>query len=73
MALESAASFLNPKQVVAMITNGLEKLGSIYVSAPRRKRSCPGKFANPSASGPEKSATVLGPGEITHEIIPIKA
>jgi hypothetical protein len=25
-ALESAASFLNPKQVVAMITNGLEKL-----------------------------------------------
>jgi hypothetical protein len=42
---------------------------------PRHEENAPapGKFANPSASGPEKSATVLGPGEITHEIIPIKA
>jgi hypothetical protein len=53
-ALESAASFLNPKQVVAMITNGLEKRGSIYVSAPRRKRSCPREVRQPIGKWPRK-------------------
>lgn len=72
-ALDSTAAFLSPDQAVAMIQNGLKKLGAIYVSAPRRKRSCPREVRQPIGKWPRKTRNCSWTAEITHEIIPFKA
>jgi hypothetical protein len=68
--LDTAGPLMGESQIDTLIRRTIEKLGKIYVSAPRRKRSCPREIRQPVSSWPRKIRNSSWNGDITHEIIP---